>query len=156
MSVSDKIVSVAKSISEGVATEEERGMALRSVQTNMAFSLITSMKSCETKLVILDNMLERLVNSFNDKLTVDVDAGSLSTETLFRYIQDIQAKQFQYLDLYRKIIQSPKGLFSEDVLSEEEKKVSQLFKSFKTQEERRKFLELCEKAFSKPVENFDE
>ena len=69
-------------------------------------------------------------------------------------IKDIQGSQLRFADLYRKIVQSPKGIFPEDLISEEEKKVVKLFKSFKTPEEKQKFLQICQEHLNE-VETFE-
>ena len=58
------------------------------------------------------------------------------------FITSLQNKQLQILELYRKIVQG-KEMFSTEILSDDERKVLKLLKSFKTPEEKEKFIKQC-------------
>ena len=53
-----------------------------------------------------------------------------------------------FLDLQRKIVQSPNKLFPEDTASAEERQLLELVKSFKTIEEKQKFFNIVEQAYN--------
>lgn len=146
---------LAQSVVDGVATEEQRGMATRAVQNQLSLSLLGILNDATVSANRLNDTCNKALTLYLEKVNAALDQDLVSEESLLKIIDTIQSKQIQIAELYRKIIQSPKGLFSEDCLSEEEKKVMRLFKSFKTVEERKKFLELCSKQLQPEVETFD-
>lgn len=146
---------LAQSVVDGVATEEQHGMATRAVQNQLSLSLLGILNDTTVSVNRLNETCNKALNIYLEKVNADLDQDLVSEESLLKLIDTIQSKQIQIAELYRKVIQSPKGLFAEDCLSEEEKKVMRLFKSFKTVEERKKFLELCNKQLQPEVESFE-
>lgn len=135
---------IAELISAGIATEEQQGVALKALKVGMAYTLTTGMGTILKDLNALSELSNRAINKINERLNLEIESDSISRKELMQFVDTIQQRQIQIMDLHRKIIQG-KTLFEEDILSEEEKMVVRLFKSFKTSEEKRKFLELCEK-----------
>lgn len=132
---------LAQSIIDGTATEEQQGTAVKVMQTSMSANLLIGMKSLANNIARFNDLYERLFQRFSETLESQIDI--LPPETLYKYLSDLQSKQLLILDLYRKTVQG-KDLFSSEILSEDEKKVIKLLKSFNTPEEKTKFLELVE------------
>lgn len=132
---------LAQSIIDGTATEEQQGTAVKVMQTSMSANLLIGMKSLANNIARFNDLYERLFQRFSETLESQIDI--LPPETLYKYLSDLQSKQLLILDLYRKTVQG-KDLFSSEILSDDEKKVIKLLKSFNTPEEKAKFLELVE------------
>lgn len=153
--MSNDIELLARNVADGVATEEQRGMATRAVQNQLSISLLGLLQSSTQSVNRLNELSERAIGIYIEKVSANLDQDLYLEGDLLKIINSLQDRQIQIAELYRKIIQSPKGLFSEDFLSEEEKKVMKLFKSFRTVEERKKFLELCSQQLTPEVETFE-
>lgn len=156
MSSKTELESVVHQIQEGIASEESRGMILRTVTTALSVQLVSSMDRLQKQMNRLSDMNDRIITRFEETVTPLLENDVVPHDKLFEYISVIQKNQAAFVDLYRKIIQSPNTLFPDNTMSEEERKVMQLFKSFNTPAQRKKFLELCEKAMAPDVESFDE
>lgn len=134
------IEDLAKSIVAGTATEQDQGVALKALQNAMASSLISGLRTLDNTVVRLIGVSERLFDQLNTRMEVDVQ--NMQMNEVLRWIQTIQNNQIQILDLYRKVVQG-RELFPSDTFSDEEKLVLQLMKSFRSQEDKQKFLDIC-------------
>lgn len=136
---------LASIITDGIATEKEQGVALKAIRTAMSVSMAEGLKG----IMAPSNRLAVLADSAIDLLEArwQAESSDMSVKSLMRFIESIQSKQIQILDLYRKTIQGH-DIISGDTLSEDEKMVLKLFKSFKTNEEKAKFLNLCKEALN--------
>lgn len=141
----NKIDKLIEALQQGYATEQDKGAALKNISTFMSMSMISSLSKVSTNFEKLSNVLDAYITRFTTDYSTNLQANNVTTDDLFEKINSIQTRQIQLLDLYRKIIQSPQPLFPENTISEDEKNVLKLFKSFKTPEQKLKFLELCER-----------
>ena len=70
-----------------------------------------------------------------------IEADTVSIEELRDFIDSTQSKQVQILELYRRVLQG-KDLFDSQTFSDDEKMVLKIFKSFKSKEDREKFVNI--------------
>ncbi len=145
---------LSEKVLAGTATESERGLALRNLQTNLAITLTTGLGRSLALVERLNQSIESVVAKFEEKLRDEINI--MPATDLLSIVERIQSKQVAVLDLYRKIVQG-KDLFPQETLSEEERKVVKLIKSFKSKEEKDKFFQVCSEML-KPKEptDFDE
>lgn len=146
---------IVKQIKEGISNEETVGMVLRTVQTALSCQLISTMDRLKSQMDRISTIQDRIITRFEQTVEPLLETDAIPHTQLFEYLTTIQKNQAATVDLYRKIVQSPNSLFPESMMSDEERKVMQLFKSFKTPAQKKKFLELCEKAMTPEVEEFD-
>lgn len=137
---------LAKSLMLGTASEQEVGIALRSLQTRLSCGLIESLESLNKSFVELDNLLQRATVKYTEVLTQTIDSDTVSEERLAEIVDKLQKNQLSFLELQRKIVQSPTKLFPDDLISGDERKLLTMLKSFSTQDEKTKFLSAVENA----------
>ena len=142
------ITALAKSVSEGLASESDAGLVLRAIQTSLGCNLIATLNETNKSYQTLNNLLSRCVDKYVATTNALLEADSIDQEALFNIINTLQKNQIQFLELHRKIVQSPTKIFSDDLLSADEKKLLTLLKSFKTPEEKAMFLKAVEGALS--------
>lgn len=141
-------------ILSGIATEEERGIALRNMQTYLGASLIDNLENARQSFQELEDLGAKLQAKWLEKVNEALTSDLLDKDALFEMMTALQKNKIQFMDLQRKIVQSPNKLFGDDLLSSEEKKVLMILKSFKTPAEKEKFIKAVEKAM-KDDNNFD-
>ena len=142
---------VSKKVLEGTATEAERGMVLRNIQTGLAGNLVAGLSDAMATINSFNAHLDRCINQLTLRLESDVQI--MDATQLIDIITKIQTRQLATLDLYRKVVQG-KDLFPVETLSDEEKKVLKLIKSFRSKEEKDKFFQICSEML-KPAESID-
>jgi len=133
--------SIIDAVLSGTATEEQTGMIARQVQIGMSATLVQGMQSVYDLIQTSGNMLRTVQARFQEKLQVELDADTVSLNDMAKMIDVLQKNQITVLDLYRKVTQG-KELFSQSMLSEEEKAVVKLLGSFTSKEEKQRFLKL--------------
>lgn len=132
-------------IAKGVADEQQKGMALRNIKTGMSVKLSIGLDNLLGQLTRQSALLSKAIEKHNEMLEQSIDADTCSIEDLRDFIDSMQSKQLKILDLYRTTIQG-KDLFDNQALSDDEKMVLKLFKSFRSNEEKTKFLTLCKES----------
>jgi len=140
------IEEVARLIRDGLASEEEMGLILRNLQIAMGSQLLEGMSATRKGFIALQEILEKAVAKFADKMELLLQSDSVSAEDLFEYIIKLQKNQVAFCEMQRRVVQSPSKLFPEDTMSNDEKKLLTLLKSFKTPEEKKRFLTAVETA----------
>jgi hypothetical protein len=156
MSIVDQqadITTLTKVVSEGIASESDTGIALRAIQTTLGVGLVSTLNETSNGFQRLNNLLTRCIDKYVTTAEALLDTDSIDQEQLFEIITAIQKNQIAYMELYRKIVQSPNKIFSDDLLSAEERKLLTLLKSFKTPEEKVLFLKAVESALSNNQNN---
>lgn len=134
------VVALAEMVQQGLASEEDRGIVLRTIQTAMGSALVSSVQSVMDKQGQLDDLLTRCIDKFTSQVNDLITSDTINHEDLFEMITTLQKNQVACAELLRKVVQSPNKIFSDDLLSNEEKKLLKLLKSFRTPEEKQKFL----------------
>lgn len=148
MNSNTDIGALSNSISNGLASEQDVGLVLRTIQTTLSCKLLSNLESTNKGFEELNSLLQRCISKFNAQVTQLLEADAISHDELASVISSIQKNQLAFLELQRKIIQSPNKLFSDDLLSNDERKLLSLLKSFKTPEEKVKFLKLVSTALN--------
>ena len=152
--ISDKdVLALSNALAEGLATEADTGLALRTIQTTLGVNLINTLKTVNGGFSQLNEILDRCLLKFKDQVDALLESDTISTDDLFKMIIDIQNNQVKYLELQRKIVQSPTKIFADDLLSNDEKKLLALLKSFKTADEKKYFLKVIEDSMVKLSDN---
>lgn len=141
-------VGTAKLIQAGEARTEELGSALRSIQTSLATDLAGGMSSVLEAFRTQNDLYIKALNKYNESLDAALDLDAVPREELAAFIDKTQTKQIQLLDLYRKVVQgSP--LFDTETISNDERLVLRLFRSFSCEAEKQEFLKICKERLAK-------
>lgn len=150
------IQALSRNIANGIASESDIGLALRTVQTTLGCNLLASVESVKNGFDKLNSLLDTALTKFEEQLSLDIESNIISRDDLFSIITLIQKNQVAFLEFQRKIVQSPNKLFSDDLVSSEEKKLLALLKSFKSPEEKKQFLDAVAAALKgKDSNDFD-
>lgn len=131
---------LANLVADGLATEADNGLALRTIQTKLGVNLIATLQETNNGFQSLNKLLQLCIEKYTTNLTAMLNAETIQHEELFEIITTLQKNQVAYLELQRKIVQSPTKIFSDDLVSADERKLLALLKSFKTPEEKAQFL----------------
>lgn len=143
--ISQDVQNVVQAVLSGVSTTEENGVLLKALQTQMSAAVVNQLSSISAQMNSLSESLPRLIQRYNEKLNEDLETDVIGRAEIEAIIDRIQNKQFQLVETYRRVVQSPNMLFANSTVSEEEKMVMKLFQSFKSADEKKKFLELVKK-----------
>lgn len=147
--------SVVRSIMDGSISEETLGTALKSLQIQMAATLISSQGKAIALVDGVSIYADKLKAKFDEVFAGEIDRMTGADE-LMGWLERINNMQLKTLEVQRKIIQG-KELFSTTVMSAEEKMLSRLLASFSSKEEKSKFMEIVKSHMDKNEENsFDE
>ena len=135
----EKATTLAEIVLAGQATEQQQGMLARLIQTALASDLATGQRKLLTSTIDSVTELQAKIKArFETQLEVELD--SLDCETALKYMKDLTTMAVQVLDLQRKIVQSPKNLFSDQVISDEERAFAAILQSFSTKAEKTDFI----------------
>lgn len=140
------VTALATTIAEGLAKEEDRGIALRTIQTALGVGLVSTVQDVADKQNKLNELLGRCIDKFTSQVDEMLVADTIDHEALFEMITTLQKNQVAIAELQRKIVQSPNKIFTDDLLSPDEQKLLRLLKSFKTSEDKKRFLKAVETA----------
>lgn len=132
---------LVEQVVEGTATESEVGVALKSLRNQMSVNLIKSLSQSYESISAFNEVLQDAIVKFSDHYTESAEV--LEMETLLKYIDVITSKQIALAELIRKTVQG-RELFDSTTMSDDERKVLRLFKSFKSAEDKARFLHLVE------------
>lgn len=144
MSNTSNISALAESIESGLANEESTGLALRTVQTAMGCSLVKTINETEKGFNKLQSVLDRCLDKMSERIQAELESDTISNGDLFNLVSTIQKNQIAFVELQRKVVQSPNKIFSDELLSPEERKLLQFLKSFKTPQDKQNFLKVVE------------
>lgn len=139
---------LAEMLSQGLADEEQRGMILRTMQTALGMKIVTGMSSLEESMNSLNTLIVNCTSKAVAKINELIEADTMDWSAMLEIATTLQKNQVSFLELQRKIVQSPNKIFGEDLLSSEEKKLLMVLKSFKTQKEKETFLKAVQKAMT--------
>lgn len=139
METNNNIETLAKRVSEGIATEQEIGVVLKQLQISLATSMLQELQEYNKSLDALKEIRMRLIDRLETIIITDIDLMDIDTVT--NLLKETSNMQMDNLDFQRKLIQG-KSIFDFSTLSDEEKQVVQLMNSFTSLEEKQKFLQL--------------
>lgn len=136
---------LAEQLVSGTATESEQGVALKALQTALASSLVTGLRSLGENInnfnTVYNQIYQRCIEQF------EIQRDTMDFDKSLNLLIKLQSQQYDIIDLYRKVVQG-KELFPSDSLSEDDRKILRLVKSFKSPDDRRKFMSLVEETLS--------
>lgn len=132
---------LVEQVVEGTATESEVGVALKTLRNSMSVNLIKSLSQSYESISVFNEVLQDAIVKFSDHYNESAEV--LEMETLLKYIDVITSKQIALAELIRKTVQG-RELFDSSTMSDDERKVLRLFKSFKSAEDKARFLHLVE------------
>lgn len=133
---------LAKKIAEGTASREERGIALKTINTQLAIDMVTGLDDVKEYLGTMKKLRAKMSEKFIKKIEEQLECDELDPELMYQYMNSISTKELQLVEAYRKLIQGGRALFDEDTLSEEDRTVIRLLRSFSTNDEKSKFFNL--------------
>lgn len=133
---------LAKKIAEGTANREERGIALKTINTQLAIEMVTGLDDVKEYLGTMKKLRAKMSEKFIAKIEEQLECDELDPELMYQYMNSISTKELQLVEAYRKLIQGGRALFDEDTLSEEDRTVIRLLRSFSTNDEKSKFFNL--------------
>lgn len=141
METNNNIETLAKRVSEGIATEQEIGVVLKQLQISLATSMLQELQEYNKSLDALKEIRMRLIDRLETIIITDIDL--MDVDTVTNLLKETSNMQMDNLDFQRKLIQG-KSIFDFNTLSDEEKQVVQLMNSFASLEEKQKFLQLVQ------------
>lgn len=147
---------LSKKIQEGMATKEERGIALKNVNTQMAVELVGSLDTVKKQNVGLLELRGLLADKVNKKGKQAIEDDSLDLNELMELVSTLTDMELKVADMYRKVLQGNRLLFDEDSMSEEQKIVVRLLNSFETFEQKRNFLNMASNYMNSKGGNLEE
>lgn len=146
--VKPDIAALTKQVSEGLASQEELGVALKTIQVSLGIQVINGLEELSSSMSRLNDLINRSLTKYDEVVTNMINSDTITYDQLGEMITTLQKNQVAFLDLQRKIVQSPNKLFPEDTASAEERQLLELVKSFKTIEEKQKFFNIVEQAYN--------
>ena len=133
---------LAKKIAEGTANREERGLSLKMINTQLAIEYVTGLDDVKAFVERLKDLRGKMSEKFVEKVERQLDADEIEPELLFQYISSISNKELQLVAEYRKLLQGNRQLFDEDTLSEDDRIIMRLLRSFSSTDEKRDFFNI--------------
>lgn len=134
---------LAEMILNGSASEEERGVFLRTVQTAMGAGLMAQVQRLHSIMTCGMDVYQMLDSRYLEKLQEDLDQDVLTAEDIAHERNGIERRLFNLMHLERQIMQG-KSLFPEDTLSNDDRKVLRVLSTIKTEEDRSRFFDMLD------------
>ena len=139
----DNLVSL---ILSGQASEQEKGMLLRSIQVAMSANLVGQLNQMHSIVAKAMDLYKDLDSAYLDKVRELLESDALVKDEIRAERDSLEKRMMAVLNMERQIIQG-KSLFPQDSLSEDEQKVLRLLASVKTPDEKKKFFKAIDKFF---------
>ena len=133
---------LAKKIAEGTANREERGLSLKMINTQLAIEYVTGLDDVKAFVERLKELRGKMQDKFIEKVEEQMDAEEIEPEVMFQYLNAISNKELQLVSEYRKLLQGNRQLFDEDTMSEEDRVILRLLRSFSSTDQKRDFFKL--------------
>lgn len=133
---------LAQKIAEGTASREERGLSLKMINTQLAIEYVTGLDNVKSFVERLKELRGKMSEKFIEKVERQMKADEIDPELMFQYINTISNKELQLVAEYRKLLQGNRQLFDEDTLSEQDRIIMRLLRSFSSIDEKRDFLKI--------------
>ena len=140
---SDISVTLAKKIAEGTANREERGLSLKMINTQLAIEYVTGLDDVKAFIERLKEVRKKMSDKFVKKIEEQMEADEIPPEIMFQYLMSINNKEIQLVSEYRKLLQGNRQLFDEDTMSEDDKVIMRLLRSFRSIDQKRDFLKIA-------------
>ena len=133
---------LAQKIAEGTASREERGLSLKMINTQLAIEYVTGLDNVKSFVERLKELRGKMSEKFIEKVERQMEADEIDPELMFQYINTISNKELQLVAEYRKLLQGNRQLFDEDTLSEEDRVIMRLLRSFSSTDQKRDFFKI--------------
>ena len=136
---------VIEDVANGIASENDTGLVMKSLQMSMTLRLGNGLASMLNTLNSQQDLLNKAVEKYNEKLQEMIDSDTATAEDLLNFINSTQKKQLDILEVYRRCLQNG-DIFTSDSLGSEERLVLGMLKSLKTPEDKAKFFKMCKQS----------
>lgn len=140
------VEALAHLIMSGRASEQEKGLVLRTIQVGMATNMVAGLNELHSNVAQAMNLYQALDLEYNRQLREQLEQGALTKEEIRIERDALEKRVHAILNLERQIVQG-KNIFPEDSLSEDDRKILRLMASVKTPEERKKFFKAIDEYF---------
>lgn len=147
---------LSKQIQEGLASQEDIGVVLRTIQISLGAKVVSGMDTVAHGMERLNVMIAKAIEKYSQQIEDLCDNDAIPFDQLGEIVTTLQKNQIAFLEFQRKIVQSPNKLFPDDVVSPEERQLLELVKSFKTAEDKRRFFDAVKQAMSAQDNTFEE
>lgn len=142
---------LSRKLQQGLATKEERGVVLKTINTQLAVDLVSSMDGVRDSIERLKKLKNKVTNKFIEKAELALECDDMSIDDLQTMLNNIMDNEMKVVDLYRKVLQGNRMLFEEDSLSEEDKIILRVLRSFATNDEKKDFIGFVSDYMNKKV-----
>lgn len=133
---------LAKKIAEGTANREERGLSLKMINTQLAIEYVTGLDDVKAFVERLKELRGKMQDKFVEKVEKQMESDEIEPEIMFQYLTSISNKELQLVAEYRKLLQGNRQLFDEDTMSEEDRVILRLLRSFSSTDQKRDFFKI--------------
>lgn len=141
----EEIKELVTRISDGTATEQEYGVALKQLQISLATSMLNELSESTALLSTLKETRQRLMDRLEEIVITDI--AIMDADTVMNLLKELTKMNNDNLEFKRRVIQG-KSIFEFETLNDEEKLVVQLMKSFASLSEKQEFLEIVKSKLS--------
>lgn len=148
------VEALARLIMSGRASEQEKGLVLRTIQVGMATNMVAGLNELHSNVAQAMGLYQALDAEYMRRLQEQLESQSLTKEEIRIERDALEKRMHAILNLERQIVQG-KNIFPEDSLSEDDRKILRLMASVKSPEERKKFFKAIDEYFQNS-NSFDE
>ncbi len=135
---------LARKIAEGTANREERGITLKTINTQLAIEMVTGLEDVRDYVDGLKDLRSKFTQKFVEKANEALELDELDLDDVFKYMNSIADNEVKVVEAYRKLLQGGQ-LFSEDSMSEQDRIIVRLLQSFKDSNQKKEFYEMVAK-----------
>lgn len=135
---------LARKIAEGTANREERGITLKTINTQLAIEMVTGLEDVRDYVDGLKDLRSKFTQKFVEKANEALELDELDLDDVFKYMNSIADNEVKVVEAYRKLLQGGQ-LFSEDSMSEQDRIIVRLLQSFKDNNQKKEFYEMVAK-----------
>lgn len=135
--------SLARLLLSGQASEQDKGIALRTIQIGMASGVVAQVVRLHNRMADAMTLYEELDKAYLDNIQEVIEAGLMTPDEIKHTQTRLYNRILEVLDLERRLLQG-KSLFPADTISDEDRKVLRLLGSLQDGEERRRFFKMID------------
>ena len=144
ITLNENTLALARKITEGMASREEKGITLKTLNTQLAVELVNNLDDIREYVELLKSVKSKLTSNCVARLKEHVEMDDLELDDMFKYLTAISNDEFRMIEAYRKLLQGGQ-LFGEDAMSEEDRIILRVLRSFSTADEKRDFFDVVAK-----------
>lgn len=142
----DAAETLSKKLRRGWATKEERGLVLKTINTQLAMELVNALDNVREYTDRMKAAKKKVADKFYRKLDEALECNTLDVQDLFDMLTSMNDSEIKMVELYRKVLQGGnRMLFDDDCMSENDKVIQKLIQSLGTEEKKQEFLEIVKK-----------